>query len=124
MLRVMLVVFSVFVLSACTSLCVDEETVATGLDREGIRKVIREHNVPFQHCYEKEVKARPALKGTAIYQWDISEVGAAEMLTVKRSLDPAIDQCMLEELRKVKFPPSPKNVIGRVSFPFAFEAKK
>ncbi|NJM09901.1 MAG: FHA domain-containing protein [Bdellovibrionaceae bacterium] len=46
-----------------------------GMDKEAIRRVIREHIREIRSCYEKELQRSPDLYGKIVLEWDIEEEG-------------------------------------------------
>jgi len=101
-----------------------EADVSTGMDREAIRRVIREHMAEIRSCYERELQRAPNLYGKLVLEWDIGESGRVERTGVKdNSMESqTVPECILAHLKTWKFPVPPSNQIGRVSYPFVFSS--
>jgi len=97
----------------------------TGMDREAIRRVIREHLREIRSCYERELQASPDLHGKVVLEWDIGEGGQVLNAHVGNdsSGNPKIGQCLVSRLKTWRFPDPPKDQIGRVVYPFIFSAR-
>jgi Ca-activated chloride channel family protein len=95
------------------------------MDREGIRRVIREHLPEIRNCYERELQSQPDLYGKIVLEWDIEAGGRVARANVKSdSLTSAkVAQCLTAHLRNWNFPEPPANTVGRVSYPFVFSAQ-
>ncbi|MGE4131072.1 MAG: AgmX/PglI C-terminal domain-containing protein [Bdellovibrionales bacterium] len=96
-----------------------------GMDREAIRRVIREHLREIRTCYERELQRTPDLYGKVVIQWDIEEGGRVSSAGVKRNElgNDTVGDCIVSRLRTWKFPDPPKDQVGRVSFPFVFSSQ-
>ena len=112
------------VLTGCASWYPPSEPEVSGsVDKESIRRVIREHLVQVRHCYEKELKVKPGLAGKLVLQWEIGAGGQVLSSQVNRSVDPQVDACMLETLKTWRFPPPPAGTPRvQVIYPFVFSA--
>lgn len=95
------------------------------IDREGIRRVIKENERQFRACYEKVLNKRPDLFGKITISWDINDRGRVVDARIKSSTvgNSEVEQCMLLRLRVLKFPESPPNNTAAVSFPWVFNSK-
>ncbi len=102
-----------------------EADVGGGMDKEAIRRVIREHIREIRNCYERELQRSPDLYGKLVLQWNIVEGGrATEVKVVSNGLgNNDVAQCVSGRLRSWKFPDPPKDQIGQVVFPFVFSAQ-
>jgi Ca-activated chloride channel family protein len=96
-----------------------------GMDREGIRRVIREHLPEIRNCYERELQSQPDLYGKVVLEWDIEAGGRVGKAAVKTDSlsNPKVGQCLTAHLRNWNFPEPPANTVGRVSYPFVFSAQ-
>ncbi len=97
----------------------------TGMDREAIRRVIREHIREIRSCYEHELQAAPDLYGKVVLEWDITEGGRVARAIVSNNGigNSKIGECLVAHLRSWKFPDPPANQIGRVVYPFIFSSR-
>ncbi|MBX3021528.1 MAG: FHA domain-containing protein [Bdellovibrionales bacterium] len=102
-----------------------EGEFSAGMDKEAIRRVIREHIREIRSCYERELQRSPDLYGKIVLQWDIEEGGRVGHSMVKSNAlgNDRVANCILSRLRTWKFPDPPKDQIGRVDFPFVFSSQ-
>jgi hypothetical protein len=98
---------------------------AGGMDKEAIRRVIREHIREIRNCYERELQRSPDLYGKIVLEWDIEEEGRVSRCVVKSNAigNDAVANCIVNRLKTWKFPDPPKDQIGRVIFPFVFSSQ-
>lgn len=98
---------------------------AGGMDKEAIRRVIREHIREIRNCYEKELQRSPDLYGKIVLEWDIEEEGRVSRTAVKSNAlgNDSVANCIASRLKTWKFPDPPKDQVGRVSFPFVFSSQ-
>lgn len=102
-----------------------EATFNPGMDREAIRRVIREHLREIRNCYEKELQRQPDLYGKLVISWDIEAGGRVTNAGIKDNStgNAKIGECLVGALRGWKFPEPPANQIGRISYPFIFSSQ-
>lgn len=102
-----------------------EAEASGGMDKEAIRRVIRDHIREIRSCYERQLQANPDLYGKLVLQWDIEEGGRVGRTEVKSNAlnNDAVAQCIMSRLKQWKFPDPPKDVIGRVVYPFVFSSQ-
>ncbi len=102
-----------------------EADFSGGMDREAIRRVIREHIREIRSCYERELQRSPDLYGKIVIEWDIEEAGRVTRAGVKRNElgNDAVGNCIVARLRTWRFPDPPKDQVGRVSYPFVFSSQ-
>lgn len=103
-----------------------QEADFTGsMDREAIRRVIREHLREIRNCYERELQRTPDLYGKVVITWDIVEGGRVSQAGVSRNEmgSSAVGECIASRLKTWKFPDPPKDQVGRVSYPFVFSSQ-
>jgi outer membrane biosynthesis protein TonB len=96
-----------------------------GMDKEAIRRVIREHYREIKNCYDRQLQRSPDLFGKLVLQWDIEEEGRVSGAVVKNNAlgNEAVANCIISRLRTWKFPDPPKDQVGRVIFPFVFSSQ-
>lgn len=95
------------------------------MDREAIRRVIREHLREIRNCYERELQRTPDLYGKVVITWDIVEGGRVSQAGVSRNEigSSAVGECIAARLKTWRFPDPPKDQVGRVSYPFVFSSQ-
>lgn len=100
------------------------ESISGSIDKEAIRKVIRDNQKQIQACYEKTLNKQPGLYGKVILEWVITNNGRVKDAHVKStSLSSSeVENCVLSRLRTWKFPEPPPDQEAVVTFPFMFNA--
>jgi predicted component of type VI protein secretion system len=98
---------------------------AGGMDKEAIRRVIREHIREIKNCYDRELQRSPDLFGKLVLEWDIEEEGRVSRVAVKSNAlgNESVANCITSRLRTWKFPDPPKDQVGRVIYPFVFSSQ-
>ena len=96
-----------------------------GMDKEAIRRVIREHIREIRSCYERELQRSPDLYGKIVLEWDIEEAGRVSRVVAKSNAlgNDNVANCIMSRLKTWKFPDPPKDQVGRVVFPFVFSSQ-
>lgn len=102
-----------------------EASFTGSIDKEAIRRVIRENRKLFQYCYDQALRRNSDAYGKVEIQWDIEERGRATNAIVKSNStgDSAFGRCMADKIRGLIFPEPPADQIARVVFPFVFTAQ-
>jgi hypothetical protein len=91
------------------------------LDKAIIRRYIRRNINKIQYCYEKELLAKPGLKGTVATQFFISPNGDVPTATAS-GVDTNVASCVRDVIAGIEFP-KPKGGGGvQVSYPFTFDS--
>ena len=101
--------------------CAHQQTI----DREGVRKSVRNSLGDFKRCYENEYKKDKTVQGKIVLTWEIHEGGVARNVhtnTEKSELrNPQLENCMISVMSSIQFPSPPKNTIAEVAgYPFVF----
>ncbi len=93
-----------------------------GLDKEGIRRVIKSIIGQIRACYESALRSQENLEGSFLVEFDINDQGKVLRSISKASTigSKAVENCVAHRIRAQKFPASPKGVVGEVSYPFTF----
>jgi TonB family protein len=91
---------------------------ASCLDKEIVRRVVREHRNEVRHCYERALVARPELQGRVVTRFTIATTGRVLGAAVTESSlsDRDVEQCIAEAVRRWEFPSSQQS--ASVSYPF------
>jgi hypothetical protein len=99
-------------------------TIVGGLDREVIMKVIKRHQNEIKFCYEAELQKNPALAGKIAVAWTIDPAGLVSEASVSESsmANAAVEGCILERIRRWKFPEPAAGGVVAVTFPWIFKA--
>ena len=103
----------------------EEATASGGIDREAIRRVIRENIRAIRTCYERELQRKPDLYGKIVLGWHIEEKGrVTKTWTVSNSLgSDEVAQCILGRLKTWTFPEPPGDQVASVTYPFVFSSQ-
>lgn len=99
------------------------ESFSGTIDREAIRRVIRENINAIRACYERELNRNPDLQGKILIQWDIGERGRVMRGKVagNDTGNANVAQCVLDRIRTYTFPEPPTSAEVTVIFPFYFK---
>ena len=98
--------------------------VKGSLDKEIIRRVVRQHRNEIRYCYEKELQKNPKLSGTVQVKFTISGTGSVisalpSSSTLKNN---KVEQCMTSKIRRWVFPEPKGGGIVVVNYPFNFSS--
>ena len=99
------------------------ESFSGTIDREAIRRVIRENINAIRACYERELNRNPDLQGKILISWDIGERGRVMRGKVagNDTGNAAVANCVLDRIRTYTFPEPPTSAEVTVIFPFYFK---
>jgi TonB family protein len=99
-------------------------TVVGGLDKDVIMKVIKRHQNEIKFCYEQELQKNPALGGKVAVAWTIDPSGAVSEAAVSESSisNANVESCIVQRIRRWKFPEPDGGGIVNVTFPWIFKA--
>jgi predicted small lipoprotein YifL len=99
----------------------DVETRTT----EVIQKVVQDNRKPIRACFDKARKELPDLSGTMTIHFVLDPEGGVKSaeLNVERSevKAPSVVNCAIDQLKKIKFPPSSRGMESKVNYPFSFK---
>jgi len=98
------------------------ESFTGTIDKEGIRRVVRQNQREIQACYEKALNQDPGLSGKVVLEWEIGERGRVGAVRVLNSSlgSRIVERCMMTALKRWTFPEPPPDQIAVVAFPFVF----
>lgn len=99
-------------------------TVVGGLDKDVIMKVIKRHQNEIKFCYEQELQQNPSLAGKVAVAWTIDPSGGVSEAAVSESSigNANVESCILQRIRRWKFPEPEGGGIVNVTFPWIFKA--
>jgi hypothetical protein len=91
---------------------------ASCLDKEIVRRVVRQHRNEVRHCYEVGLAAKPSLEGRLVTSFTIATTGRVLGSSVTESSvrDHDVEQCIALAVRRWEFPSSGQ--MASVSYPF------
>ena len=102
-----------------------EAEFSGSIDREAIRRVIRENIKQFEHCYNLALRKNQDAYGKVEIKWYIEERGRATKASVKSNSvgDREMGQCLARVITGLTFPEPPPDQIAEVIYPFVFAAQ-
>lgn len=101
----------------------NEESFSGSIDREAIRRVVRQNLRAIQTCYERELNRNPDLFGKVVIKWTIGEQGRVMRASVgsnEMAKAPRVAECVRDIIRSARFPEPPTNEEVEVAYPFFF----
>ncbi|MBL8933331.1 MAG: energy transducer TonB [Archangium sp.] len=100
------------------------EVIGNGLDKDVVMSVIRRHQSEIKFCYEKELQQNAKLAGKIAITWTIDASGAISDAQVAESgVDNTnVEACMLERIRRWRFPEPKGGGVVVITFPWVFHA--
>ncbi|NCN95490.1 MAG: AgmX/PglI C-terminal domain-containing protein, partial [Bdellovibrionales bacterium] len=96
------------------------------IDKEAIRRVIRDHIREIRTCYERALQRQPDLFGKIVFSWIIEEKGRVQSAkVVSNDLGNAeVANCIKSKLQTFTFPEPPANTLAEVTdYPFVFASQ-
>jgi len=100
-------------------------TVVGGLSKEVIAEIIRRHWNEIKYCYEKELQKDPNLQGKVEVAFTIDATGAVSEAAASQDTvgsNGAVGQCMVQRIRRWKFPEPKGGGQVMVNYPWVFRA--
>lgn len=112
-------------LSALAGPGAEEATVHGSLDKEVIRRVIRQHLGEVKQCYEDQLKKDPSLAGRVMARFTIGADGKVTESGIEETSlkSPACEKCIADAVRGWEFP-KPRGGKVVVSYPFVLAASE
>lgn len=104
----------------------DSEAEFSGsIDREAIRRVIRENIKLFENCYNMALRRNSDAYGKVEIRWLIQEGGRATDTKVKTNTlnDKPMGECISRVIKSLTFPEPPPDQIAEVTYPFVFASQ-
>lgn len=101
-------------------------TVLGGLTADEVGRIIRRHWNAIKYCYEKELNKDPNLYGKVAVFFVIGPVGDVVEASVKETTmnSAAVEQCMVSQVRRWKFPSPRGGGVVQVNYPFIFKQQE
>lgn len=99
-----------------------ETEVRGSLAREVIQRVIRRNLNQARYCYERALASQPDLAGRVSVRFIISPTGAVQTAQVQSDTmqDRSVGRCLVNALRRWRFPEPQGGGIVIVTYPFVF----
>lgn len=94
--------------------------VQGSLDKEIIRRVVRQHRGEIRYCYESELQKNKGLAGRVTVRFTISATGSVVSAVVRDSTlnNATVERCMTDKIRRWVFPEPKGGGIVVVNYPF------
>ncbi len=96
--------------------------VIGALDRELVRKVIRDHADQVRYCYEQQLTLNPKLEGKVSLTWQINADGRASSTIIDRGnttlANEEVARCIMSRIVTWEFPKPRGGGIGIVTYPW------
>jgi hypothetical protein len=96
-------------------------TAVGDLDKNTIRRYVRQKLPQIEYCYQKQLVVKPALAGTVNTQFTID--GNGKVISVRASGlgDSDVESCVEATIRSIQFPkPTGGGMVNVTSYPFTF----
>ncbi len=98
--------------------------VMGSIDKELIRKVIRDHAAQIRYCYEQQLVVNPRLQGKVAIKWIINADGSATNAQVDGPAttleDAKVAECMMSRIQSWIFPKPKGGGIAVITYPWIF----
>jgi hypothetical protein len=98
----------------------EDPKIRGGLDKEIVRRVIRQHLNEVKYCYEQQLPRHPDLAGRMSVQFTIAPAGnvMASLLQSSSLANVAVESCVVQAVKRWQFPQPPGAGFVMVSYPF------
>jgi TonB family protein len=96
--------------------------VRGSLDREIVRRVVRQHLNEVRYCYEQALARKPALAGRVVAHFSIAPNGVVLASALQSSTlgDATVESCIVTATRRWAFPQPQGGGLVTVQYPFQF----
>jgi len=97
--------------------------VMGSLDKEIIRRIIRENIAQIRYCYERELARSPDLYGKVVAKFIIAATGRVSNSSLAQTTmnNAAMEGCIISKVRGWRFPKPKGGGIVIVNYPFVFK---
>ena len=97
--------------------------VKGSLPKAVIRRVMAQHLSKVKSCYEQRLASSPKLAGRVAVKFIISGTGQVQMAAVAETTveDPEMESCVVEAVKRIRFPRPNGGGIVIVTYPFEFK---
>ncbi len=94
------------------------------LEKSQIDRVVKAHLTQIRWCYQRELRANPALEGKVVIKFVIDQSGGVSQAKVHATSlnNPIVENCMCERFMAFQFPKPKGNGIVIVTYPFYFHS--
>ncbi len=97
--------------------------ISDGLAKDVVARIVRRHWNEIRYCYERELSHDPNLAGKVAVYFQIGPIGDVLRAEVRETTlaNEAAEQCMLENVRRWRFPQPAGGGLVDVNYPFLFQ---
>ena len=103
---------------SASTITLGKPTITKGLDIAIVRRYIKRSLDRFSYCYEKELLARPGLRGTVAATFLIAPNGQVSN-SIATGL-PVVDHCVADVIGTMEFPKPQGDAAVKVTYPITF----
>lgn len=105
----------------------EEEFVGT-IDREAVRRAIRNSIQMIKACYDREYRKDTRLQGKVVVKFEIHERGVAKNSSVDSGgstlKNSTVQDCVRRRILEIRFPEPPAGTVAEISYPFSFTGQQ
>lgn len=98
-------------------------TAVGDLDKNLIKRYIRQQTARVRYCYEKQLQTNPTLGGKVTVKFTIGADGKVVDVTATGMNNPALESCVADVIRSIRFPATNSGKVV-ISYPFVFQPGK
>ena len=100
-----------------------EQAEQPSIPRFEIQRVIRDASGQVRYCYERALAQEPTLEGMVRVRFVIAPDGSVTSASVTSSTmgKPDMEECVLQRIRALTFPPPDNGADVTVNYPFRFQ---
>jgi hypothetical protein len=103
------------------TVAIGNATAVGGLDKNTIRRYVRQKLNQIEYCYQKQLIVKPSLAGTVNTAFTIDDNGRVIAAKAGGLGDPEVENCVADILRNIQFPkPQGGGIVNVTSYPFTF----
>jgi hypothetical protein len=96
-------------------------TAVGDLDKNTIRRYVRQKLSQIEYCYQKQLTVKPSLAGTVNTQFTIDGNGRVIASKAAGLGDGEVEGCVAGVIRSIQFPkPAGGGIVNVTSYPFTF----
>lgn len=94
--------------------------VRGALDKEIVRRIVRQHLNEVRYCYEQALARKPTLAGRVVAQFTIAPTGKVLVSALQSSTlgEPAVESCVIDATKRWLYPAPEGGGLVMVSYPF------
>jgi len=105
-----------------------EEAFVGTIDREAVRRAIRNSIQLIKACYDREYRKDTRLEGKVVVRFEIHERGVARNSSVDSGgstlKNASVQDCVRRRILEIRFPEPPAGTVAEISYPFSFTGQQ